>query len=110
METIAILALALASLGFAGVAVGLAVRNGSLEAALGRARRDRDSSEKEHAETRDEFERYRQRTLKQLEGLRDEISDHEDMLAACSDPAVIHEQLDRLLQKATGGLGGEDTD
>jgi len=107
---IAITVLALAALGFAGTAVGLAVRNGSLEAALGRARQSRDKSEEERAETRAEFVRYRTRTLKQLENLRDEINDNEDMLAACSDPAVIHERFDRMLQKASSGLGDTGSD
>lgn len=103
MELLAISVCSLAALAFAGTAVGLAVHNGSLKTALGRALQSRDASERERDETRDEFDRYQARTLRQLEMLRHEINDNEDMLAACTDPAVIHSYFDRVLQEATGG-------
>jgi len=110
MEFLAIVGVAIVGLGFAGTAVGLAVRNGSLESAVGRARQARDKAESERATTRDEFDRYQRRVELQLEGLRDEITDLQDLLATCSDPLIVHKRLDGMLQKASSGHGSPSPD
>ena len=100
----AVVALAFAALGFAGTALAFGTRNGQLKLDKNRLLNSLLQSERERDETRGEFERYRERTLKQMEHLRDELTDIEDLLATCTDPAVIHGELDRLLEKATRGI------
>lgn len=104
METVAIIALAFAALGFAGTALALGLRNGQLKLDKNRLLSSLLQSERERDETRGEFARHRERTLKQLEKARNDATDLEDMLAACTDPVVIHDELDRLLREAARGL------
>ena len=110
MDTVAIAALSLIGFGFAATAVALGVRSGSLRATISRLASDLNSSEKERDETRGEFESYQARTENQLESLRDEITDLQDLLATCSDPLVVHERLDRMLQKASSRHGSPSPD
>lgn len=110
METVGIIVIALAGFGFAGVALALGVRNGSLRATILKLGFDLNTSELERDETREEFESYQARTKQQLERLRERLNDSEDMLAACTDPTFIHERFDQLLSEASRGLGDSGPD
>lgn len=104
LETAGIIAIALAGFGFAVAFGAVAIRSGTLRVDKTRLLNSLLQSEKESAETRAEFDRYRERAAKQLEKLRDDLNDSEDMLAACTDPAVVHDELDRVFGEATRGL------
>lgn len=100
----AVVALAFAALGFAGTALALGLRNGTLRVEKSRLGNNLVRSELNRKETREEFERYQERAIKQMEKLRNDVTDLEDMLATCTDPVVIHGELDRLLERATSGI------
>lgn len=102
----AIVALAFAALGFSGTALAFALRSGELRVDKTRLSNQLTKSEGERAETRDELRDERTRSKKQLENLREKLTDLEDLLATCSDPAVIHEHLDRVLSAAAEGSLG----
>lgn len=104
METAGVIIIALTGFGFAAAFAAVLIRNGTLRVDKTRLIGSLLDSEKERTETRGEFDRYQERTLKQMETLRDELTDLEDLLATCTDPAVIHGELDRLLEKATRGI------
>ncbi len=103
----AIIALAFSGLAAVTVAGAMAVRKTQLEGDKRDLRRDLLDSNKEHETTIKELATERSRAERQLEFLRDEINDQRDLLATCTDPDVILDHFDRVLQKATGRLGGQ---
>ena len=103
MGGMTITAIALGGFGFAATAIALGVRNGSLRAKISLLENNLSSSLGERDSTRREFEDYIDRTKLQIEAIREKLNDNEDMLAACTDPTVIHSYFDRVLQEATGG-------
>lgn len=105
MAAIIILSIGIVSAG--GTCVGLAIRNGVLGKDKIRLGASLGESEKERNETRAEFKRYRETTAAQMEGLRDELTDLEDVFATCTDPAVIHDHFDRVLSKAAARPNGD---
>ncbi len=104
METAGIIAIALAGFGFAVAFGALAIRNGSLRVDKIRLGNSLVKSELNRRETRGEFDRYRDRTINQMEKLQDDLTDLEDLLATCADPVVIHDELDRVFREAARGL------
>ncbi len=104
MEAAGIIAISLAGFGFAVAFGAVAIRNGTLRVGNTRLGSSLVKSEENHAETRDEFDRYQVRAKKSQEKLRDDLTDMEDLLATCTDPAVIHDHFDRVLQEAARGL------
>lgn len=108
----AILALAFTGLGFAGTAVALGLRVGSIRgerdhhlAKRVKAEGERDESESERDITRDQFARYQAKTEQLLEKQRDDLTYYADLFATCNDSSVILGHLDRMLQEAAGGAG-----
>ena len=99
----AIVALAFAGLAAAATATAFGVRKGQLEGDRKVLRKELADEQRDHLTTQTELTDERARSSKQLEHLRDELTDLEDMLATCSDPTVIHDLLDRVLQEASGG-------
>lgn len=106
MEAYGIIAIAIAGLGFAGVALALGIRNGTLRVDRTRLGNSLVKSELERSETRGELDSERQRSADVIEGLRDDLTDMEDLVAMCSDPALIHDMFDGVLQKAARRAGG----
>ena len=109
MEFAALAVISLIGLGFAGLAAYLGAKNGSLFAITKSLGRSLNDSEQSHGITRAEFEGHQLRTKAQLEALRDEITDLQDLLDTCSDPDVLRSRLAGLLQTASrGGDPGSD--
>ncbi len=105
-----LVAVALAGLAFAGVAIGFAVQAGNLKKTNAFLAFRLNTSEKERDETRTEFAADRARSKNQLEGLRNAITDMEDLLANCSDPELLRERFNLLLQRAAGGPSDSGSD
>ncbi len=89
-------------LGFAGWAAALGSRNGAHRATIGKRERDLHNANRQLSETAHEFATYKERTDKQLEALRHDISEMQNDLEACSNPDVLRDRLNRLYQKAAG--------
>ena len=104
MEAAGIIAIALAGFGFAGVALALGLRNGTLRVEKTRLGNSLVKSELNGKETADEFDRYQLRANAQMEKLIDDVTDLEDLLTTCTDPVIVHSELDRVLQEAARGL------
>ncbi len=97
METAAIIALALALIGFAGTAVGLAMRNGTLAARVAQLEANGTSAEKQLQTTAREFADYKIRTDAQLVADAAEAKELRDDLEKCSAPGSQRDRLDSLL-------------
>lgn len=99
METAAIIALALAVVGFGGTAIGLALRNGALVAEVATLRASSGNAEKQLSVTAAEFAEYKRRTDGQLAAAETEAKELRDDLEKCSAPGSQRARLDGLLAK-----------
>lgn len=97
METAAIIALALALVGFAGTAVALAMRNGALTAKIAQLEASSGNAEKQLAVTAGEFRDYKLRTDAQLVADAEEARVLRGDLEKCSAPGSQRDRLDGLL-------------
>jgi hypothetical protein len=110
MDTISIILLSMAVIGFATSTTVLGLQRGTLHTRIAKIAEARNANAAQLHETAAEFAKYQLRTNRQLESLRDDINDLEDNLDACTDPIVLRGRLDSLLQKATGRDRDSSTD
>lgn len=103
MSEAIIFTLALAVIGGAGTAVGLALKNGGLTARIAKLEVSGSSTEKQLQVTAREFADYKQRTDEQLRAAAVDAKELRDELEKCSAPGTQRARLDSLLAKLTPG-------
>lgn len=91
-------------LGTVAMAIGVAVialRLSGAKQDAADADKERRHANRQYEEAAKELRHYKARTLHQLEGLREDISELENDLAKCTSPGSTKRRIERLFAKAT---------